>query len=94
MDMLKAPTLETTEKDSTIEHESFSFETPHVSRSLLESLGFIALSTTCFYGEDNYPSLLVCKLFKRMVVDVFVYHKYCKTCSCIVILTLQLEHYC
>jgi hypothetical protein len=39
MDMPKASTLETKKKYSTIEHESFSFETPLVSRSLLESLG-------------------------------------------------------
>jgi hypothetical protein len=30
MDMLKALTLET-KKNSAIEHESFSFETPHIS---------------------------------------------------------------
>jgi hypothetical protein len=39
MDMPKASTLETKKKYSTIERESFSFETPLVSRSLLESLG-------------------------------------------------------
>ena len=93
MDMPKAPTMET-EKDSTIEHESFSFKTTHVSHSFLESLGFIVLSTTCFNGEDNYPSLLDCKLFKRMVVDIFVYHKYCRSRSCNAAPTLQLEHYC
>jgi hypothetical protein len=38
MDMPKAPTLETQEKDFTVKHESLSFETPHFSCSLLESL--------------------------------------------------------
>jgi hypothetical protein len=88
MDMLKAPTLETEEKDSTIEHESFSFETPHISCSRLESLEIIVLSAACCYEEDNHPSLLVSKLFRRMVVDVFVYHKYCKSCSSTMVLTL------
>jgi hypothetical protein len=37
----KAPTLETLEKVFTIEHESFSFETPHVSCPLLKSPEFI-----------------------------------------------------
>jgi len=69
MDISKAPTWETKDKDSSVEHESFSFETPHVSCSLLESLEFVVLSTACCYEEDNHPSLLVCKLFKRMVVD-------------------------
>ena len=75
MDLSKAPTLET-EK-----HESFSFETPHVSCSRLESPEFVVLSAACCYKEDNHPSLLVSKLFKRMVVDAFVYHKHCKSRS-------------
>ena len=75
MDISKAPTLETEE------HESFSFETPHVSCSRLESLEFVVLSAACCYKEDNHPSLLVSKLFKRMVVDAFVYHKHCKSRS-------------
>jgi hypothetical protein len=38
--------------------------------------------------------ILVSKLFKRMVVDAFIYHKYCKSRSCIMALTLQLEQKC
>ena len=86
MDLSKAPTLDTEE------HESFSFETPHVSCSCLESPEFVVLSAACCYEEDNHPSLLVSKLFKRMVVDAFVYHKFCKSRSSTVVLTLQLEH--
>ena len=82
MDLSKAPTLETEE------HESFSFETPHVSCSHLESLEFVVLSAACRYEEDNHPSLLISKLFRRMVVDVFVCHKFCKSHSSIVVLTL------
>ena len=91
-DISKTPTLETEENDSTIEHESFSSETPHVSCSRLESPEFIVLSAACCYEEDNHPSLLVSKLFRRMAVDVFVYHKHCKFHSSTVVLTLQLEH--
>jgi hypothetical protein len=93
IDMLKAPTLET-KKNSAIEHESFFFETPHISCSRLESLEFVVLSVACCYEEDNHPSLLVSKLFHRMVVDVFVYHKYCRSHSSTVVLTLQLEQRC
>jgi hypothetical protein len=87
----KAPNLETKEKDSTFEHESFSLETPHVSFSLFESPKFIVLSAACCYEEDNLPSLLVSKLFMRMIIDVFVYHKYCKSRSGTAALTLLLE---
>jgi hypothetical protein len=90
MDMPIAPTLETKEKDSTIEHESFSFETSHVSRSLLESPEFIVLSTTCPYEDPNRFLLLISKLFRKMVVDAYVYHKYSRSRGCTMILTLQL----
>ena len=83
-----APTLETEEKDSTIGHERFSFETPHASCSLLEFPKWISLSTTCFHEDHNHISILVCKLFRRMVVDALIYHKYCKSYIFIVALTL------
>ena len=54
----------------------------------------ILLSTTCFHEDHNHLLILVSKLFKRTVVDAFVYHKYCKSRSCIVALTLQLEQKC
>ena len=50
------------------------------------------LSTPCPYEEHNHPSLLISKLFRRMVVDAFIYHKHCKSRSSTVVLTLQLEH--
>ena len=52
----------------------------------------ILLSTACTYEDYNLILILVHKLFRRMVVDAFVYHKYCQSHSCIVVLTLQLEH--
>jgi hypothetical protein len=55
MDISKAPTLETKE------HESFFFETLHVSCSRLESLEFVVLSADCYYEEDNHPSLMLKK---------------------------------
>jgi hypothetical protein len=91
MDIPAASTLETKEINSTDEHESFSFETPHVSCSLLESLEFILLKTTSTYEDPNLLLTLIHKLFRRMVVDAYVYHKYCKSHSCTMVLTLQLE---
>ena len=68
MDIPVASTLETKEMNSIDEHESFSFETPHVSCSLLKSLEFVLLKTTCSYEDPNLLLLLVSKLFRRMVV--------------------------
>jgi hypothetical protein len=91
MDMPKAPNLET--KDSTIKHECFSLVTLHFSCSLVESLEFDVLSTTCNYEDPNHLSLLVYKLFRRMVMDAYIYHKYCKSHYCTMVLSLQLELY-
>jgi hypothetical protein len=52
----------------------------------------IVLSTACNYEDPNHLSILISKLFKRMVVNAFVYHKYCKSYSSTMVLTLQLEH--
>jgi len=49
------------------------------------------LSTPSSYEEHNHLSLLIYKLFGRMVVDAYVYHKYCKSHRCTVVLTLQIE---
>jgi hypothetical protein len=46
------------------------------------------LSTPHSYEEHNHLSLLVPKIFRRMVVDAYVYHKYYKSRGCVVILTL------
>ena len=64
MDIRLASTLETKEMNSTDEHESFSFETPHVSCSLLESPGVVLLKTTCPYEDPNLLLILVHKLFR------------------------------
>ena len=90
MDISKA-TLGTKKKDPIVEHESFSFETPQVSCSLLESPELILFSTECSYQDHNLLLILVHKLFKRMVVDAFIYHKHYKSHSSNVVLTLQLE---
>jgi hypothetical protein len=49
------------------------------------------LSTTCFHEDPNHLLILISKIFRRMVVDVFVYHKYCKSHRSTMALTLQLE---
>ena len=91
MDISKA-ILGTKKKDPIVEHESFSFETPQVSCLLSEAPELILFSTECSYLDHNLLLILVHKLFKRMVVDAFVYHKHCKSHSSTMVLTLQLEH--
>ena len=58
----------------------------------LENENFYAmdmlLSTPCPYEEHNHPSLLVSKLFRRMVVNAFIYHKIYNSCSATVALIL------
>ena len=88
MENLRAPTLELKKNNSTNKHEGFPFETPHVLCSLLESLDLITLSATCLYEDHNHLLVLVFKLFRRMIMDAFVYHKYCKSRSGIIVLTL------
>ena len=51
----------------------------------------ILLSTMCLYEDHNHLPILVFKLFRRMTVDAYVYHKYCKSRSFNVVLTLQLD---
>ena len=60
-------------KDPIIEHESFSFVTPQVSCSLLKFPELISPSSTCYHEDHNHVSILVSKLFRRMVVDAYVY---------------------
>jgi hypothetical protein len=72
MDISKTPTLKTEGNDSTIEHESFAFETPHVSCSLSKSQEFVSLITKCFYEDRNHLLILISKVFERMVVDAFL----------------------
>ena len=51
----------------------------------------ILLRGTGSYEDPNLLLILVHKLFRRMVVDTFVYYKYCKSRGYAVKLTLQLE---
>jgi hypothetical protein len=87
-------TLETKRRDSTYEHKNFTFKTPQVSCSFLKSPELISFSSTCYHEDHNHVSILISKLFRRMVVDAYVYQKYCRSQGCIMVLTLQLEHYC
>jgi hypothetical protein len=70
-----------TKQESANEHAHFSFVTSHVPWSLLRSIEFVSLLTTCPYEDPNHLLIIVSKHFKRMVVDAYVYHKHCKSRS-------------
>ena len=58
------------------EHGSFILEEPQDTYSFDETPSPLANST---HIESNHPMPLHQKNFKRVVVDDFVYHKYCKS---------------
>ena len=84
-------TLETGEKDSTNGHESFFLEQPQDTCSSNKTLELIAPSAKSTYEDYNHLKALTSKMFRKMVVHAFVYHKYCKTHSCTSALTMKLR---
>ena len=79
-----APTLESKEKDSLDEHGSFILEIPQEPCSFNASpeSGMLCASST--HEDYNHLKVLFYKIFRRVVVDVFVYCKHCKFCGCTV----------
>ena len=87
----EALTLEFEENTSIDEHGSFIVETsPPCSFSTPPELG--THCTMNAFASCNLLKALSSKIFGRMVVDTFVYHKHCKFCGCTIALTLQLKH--
>ena len=85
MEFCEAPTLESTEKDSTDEHGTIIFEIPCSFNASPES-GILSASRT--HEKSNHSKVFSCKIFRRVVVDAFVYRKHCKFRGCTVALTL------
>ena len=88
MEFCEAPTLESEEKDSTSEHGSFTFDIPHKPCSFNATPESGMLSAPCTHEDYNQLKVLFCKIFRRLVVDVYVYHKHCRFRGCTVTLTL------
>jgi hypothetical protein len=89
MNIPKATTLEFEEKNSTNEHENFSFIFPQDLCSHMGSPESFSLDAACFHKGHNHLSKLVYKMFRRMVVDAFVYRKHYKFHGCTAALTMQ-----
>jgi hypothetical protein len=82
-DKLETSTLEDERKHSTNEHESFSFKIPQDSCSHKESPESCSISTTSLCEDHNHLPVLISNMFRRMVVDAYIYHKYCKSRICL-----------
>ena len=85
MEFCEAPTLESDKEDSTDEHGTLIFEIPCSFNATPESGMLIA---PCTHEDYNQLKVLFCKIFRRWVVDAYVYRKHCRFCGCTVALTL------
>jgi len=88
MELCEAPTLESNEKDSTNEHENFTLEMPQKPCSFNNTPKSGMLSAPCTHEDYNHLKVLFCKIFRRLVVDVYVYRKHCRFHGCTMALTL------
>jgi hypothetical protein len=88
MESLEAPTMEFIGKGSTDKHGSFILDTSCLHHDYLEPAKLNAPRTHEVY---NHLLVLFCKLFIRLIVDVYVYHRHIKFCVCTMELTLQLK---
>ena len=74
----EALTLESEEKDSTNEYESFDLEMPQKPCSFIAAPESGMLSAPCTHEDYNQLKVLFCKIFRRLVVDVYIYRKHCR----------------
>ena len=88
MEFCEAPTLESNEKDSSNEHGNFTFDIPRKPCSFKATPESGMLSASCTHKDYNQLKVLFCKIFRRLVVDVYVYRKHCRFCGCTMALTL------
>jgi hypothetical protein len=79
MNKLEASTLASKRKDYLDEHDSFSLEKTQQPCSHSASPKSVTCCARSMYEDYNHLKVLVCKIFRRLVVDAFVYHKVCKS---------------
>jgi hypothetical protein len=79
VDIHEEITLEPKKEDDIDEHGSYLMNTSLIPRSHEKSLESTGLSNNATHEVFNPLILLVHKDFERVVVDAYVYHKYCKS---------------
>jgi hypothetical protein len=82
MESCEAPTLEFIGKDSIDEHSSFILDIPYEPCSHNSSPESAMLSALTTHEGYNHLLILVCKMFRRLIVDAYVYHKHINFCAC------------
>jgi hypothetical protein len=86
--IFEASTLECIGKESIDEHDGFILYIPYEPCSDNSSLDSARLSALSMHEGYNHLLVLFCKVFRRLVVDAYVYHEHIRFCMCIVALTL------
>ena len=89
MDIHEESTLELEKEDDINEHESYFLSTSSNQCSSEKTLESIGLPNIAAHEIFNPLILSVHKDFERVVVDMFVYHKYCRS-SCVVGIDLEI----
>ena len=79
IDIHEETTLESEKEDDIDEHGSYFMNTSSNPCSHEKSPESIGLSNNATHEILNPLVLFVHKIFERVVVDVYVYHKYCKS---------------
>jgi hypothetical protein len=87
----ETPTLEFIGKDSTNEHGSFILDIPCEPCSHNPSPESAMLSALTTHKGYNHLLVLFWKMFRRLIVDAYVYHKHIRFRVCTVALTLQIK---
>ena len=82
-------TLESQTEESTNKHKTFEF--PQDSCSNKDSPEFISLRATCSHQDSNHLLSLPSKIYRRVVVDAFIYRKHSRFRGRTMALTLQLK---
>ncbi len=81
MDKLETSTLK--DENSTNEHESFSLKVPKDSCSLKESPESCLVNVASLCEDHIHLTALISSMFRSVVVDAYIHHKYCKSCICL-----------
>ena len=82
-------TLESMTEKSTNKHETFEF--PQDSCPNKDSPNFISPRATCSHQDSNHLLNFPSKMYRRVVVDAFVYRKHSRFRGSTMALTLQLK---
>ena len=88
MEFCEALTQESNEKDSSNEDGNLTLEMAQKSCSFNATPELGTLSAPCTHEDYNHSKAFSCKIFRRVVVDAFIYCKHCRFRGCTVALTL------